>query len=138
MRTRIPRLAIAAALSLLAVPAGSSAASPVPDHGSCADFGANVSVLAQTLGSDFGSTASHGRQLRSGRVPAGRRAARASCPLRPALTPGRGARRRPRSAHAPEPYPSDAAVSIVWAGPLGRVLAQNLPTCAGRTRNEPS
>jgi hypothetical protein len=58
MRTRIPRLAVAAALSLLAVPAGSAAASPVPDHGSCADFGANVSVLAETLGSDFGSTAS--------------------------------------------------------------------------------
>jgi len=58
MRTRILRLAVAAGLSLLAVPAGSTAASPVPDHGSCADFGANVSVLAQTLGSDFGSTAS--------------------------------------------------------------------------------
>jgi hypothetical protein len=58
MRTRILRLAVAASLSLLTVPAGSTAASPVPDHGSCADFGANVSVLAQTLGSDFGSTAS--------------------------------------------------------------------------------
>ena len=58
MRIRILRLAVAAGLSLLALPAGSSAAAPVPDHGSCADFGANVSVLAQTLGSDFGSTAS--------------------------------------------------------------------------------
>jgi hypothetical protein len=58
MRTRMLRLTIAAGLSLLAVPARSAAGPPVPDHGSCADFGANVSVLAQTLGSDFGGTAS--------------------------------------------------------------------------------
>lgn len=58
MRTRMLRLTVAAGLSLLAVPAGSTAAPPVPDHESCADFGANVSALAQTLGSDFGSTAS--------------------------------------------------------------------------------
>ena len=58
MRTRILRLAVAAGLSVLVVPAGSTAASPVPDHGSCAGFGANVSVLAETLGGDFGSTAS--------------------------------------------------------------------------------
>jgi hypothetical protein len=58
MRTRMLRLAAAAGLSLLAVPAGSTAAPPVPDHGSCADFGSNVSVLAQTLGSEFGRTAS--------------------------------------------------------------------------------
>jgi hypothetical protein len=58
MRIRILRLAVAACLSLVAVPASSSAAPPVPDHGSCADFGANVSGLAQALGSDFGGTAS--------------------------------------------------------------------------------
>jgi hypothetical protein len=58
MRTRMLTLAAAAGSLLFAVPAGSTAAQPVPDHGSCADFGANVSVLARTLGSDFGSTAS--------------------------------------------------------------------------------
>lgn len=58
MRTRMLRLTVVAGLSLLAVPAGSAAAPPVPDHGSCAGFGANVSVLAQTLGSGFGGTAS--------------------------------------------------------------------------------
>jgi hypothetical protein len=58
MQIRSLSLTVAAGLSLLALPTGSTAASPVPDHGSCADFGANVSVLAQTLGSDFGSTAS--------------------------------------------------------------------------------
>ena len=58
MRTRILRLAVAACLSPVAIPAGSSAAPPVPDHGSCAAFGANVAGLAQMLGSDFGSTAS--------------------------------------------------------------------------------
>ena len=58
MRIRILRLAVAACLSLGAVPAGSSAAPPVPDHGRCAAFGANVAGLAQMLGSDFGSTAS--------------------------------------------------------------------------------
>jgi hypothetical protein len=44
--------------SLLAAPSASTAAQPVPDHGSCADFAANVSLLAQTLGGDFGATAS--------------------------------------------------------------------------------
>jgi hypothetical protein len=58
MRTRILRLAVVAGVSLLAVPAGSTAAPPVPDHASCADFGANVAFLAATLGSDFGGTAS--------------------------------------------------------------------------------
>jgi hypothetical protein len=58
MRNRILPLAVTACLSLVAVPASSNAAPPVPDHGSCAAFGANVSGLAQTLGSDFGSTAS--------------------------------------------------------------------------------
>jgi hypothetical protein len=58
VRSRMQALAVTAGLSLLAVPAGSSAAPPVPDHGSCADFGAHVAGLAQTLGGDFGSTAS--------------------------------------------------------------------------------
>jgi hypothetical protein len=58
MRTRMLRLAAAAGLVLFAVPPGSIAAPPVPDHGSCGEFGANVSFLARTLGSDFGSTAS--------------------------------------------------------------------------------
>jgi hypothetical protein len=58
MRTRILRLAAVAVLSLLAVAPSSNAAQPVPDHGSCADFGANVSMLARTLGSDFGGAAS--------------------------------------------------------------------------------
>jgi hypothetical protein len=58
MRTRMLKLAATTGLALLAVAPGSIAAPPVPDHASCADFGANVSVLAQTLGSDFGSTAS--------------------------------------------------------------------------------
>ena len=58
MRIRILGLAVAASLSLVAVPAGASAAPPVPDHGSCAAFGANVSGLAQLLGKDFGGTAS--------------------------------------------------------------------------------
>ena len=58
MRTRMLRLAAAAGLSLLIVPPASTAAPPVPDHASCAAFGANVAVLAQTLGGDFGSIAS--------------------------------------------------------------------------------
>jgi hypothetical protein len=44
-------------LLALAVPAG-AAAQPVPEHASCAGFGANVADLARTLGAGFGSTAS--------------------------------------------------------------------------------
>jgi hypothetical protein len=58
MRTRIQTLAAIAVLSLLAAAPSSTAAQPAPDHGSCADFGANVSMLARTLGRDFGGTAS--------------------------------------------------------------------------------
>jgi hypothetical protein len=58
MRSRMLRVAAAMGLLLLAVAPDSLAAPPVPDHGSCADFGANVAALAQTLGSDFGTTAS--------------------------------------------------------------------------------
>jgi hypothetical protein len=58
MQTRIPRLAAVAVVSLLAVAPSSNAAQPVPDHASCAAFGANVSMLARTLGPDFGATAS--------------------------------------------------------------------------------
>jgi len=58
MRIRMVQLAVAAGLSLVAVPSTSVAAPPVPDHGSCARFGANVAGLAQSLGGEFGATAS--------------------------------------------------------------------------------
>jgi hypothetical protein len=58
MRTRMLRVAAVSGALLFTAPAGSIAAPPVPDHGSCADFGANVSSLARTLGSDFGGVAS--------------------------------------------------------------------------------
>jgi hypothetical protein len=57
MRTR--SLAITAATGVLALTiSAGAAAQPVPQHGSCADFGANVANLAWTLGADFGATAS--------------------------------------------------------------------------------
>ena len=55
----IRSLTIAAATGLVAFAASAGAsAQPVPEHGSCAAFGANVAELARTLGADFGSTAS--------------------------------------------------------------------------------
>jgi hypothetical protein len=58
MRARMLTVAAATGSLLFAVQPSSGAAQPVADHGSCADFGANVSGLARTLGSDFGGTAS--------------------------------------------------------------------------------
>jgi hypothetical protein len=57
MRTGTLTIAAATGLFALAASAG-AAARPVPEHGSCAGFGANVADLARTLGADFGSTAS--------------------------------------------------------------------------------
>ena len=58
MRTRVLKLAAVAGASVLGAAPASSLAQPVPDHASCAAFGANVATLAQTLGRDFGQTAS--------------------------------------------------------------------------------
>ena len=58
MRTRVSKLAAVAGLSLLGAVPASSLAQPVPDHASCDAFGAHVATLAQTLGGDFGQTAS--------------------------------------------------------------------------------
>jgi hypothetical protein len=57
MRPRLAATAIVAGIAL-ALPA-STLAQPVPDHASCAAFGANVATLAQTLGPVFGATASN-------------------------------------------------------------------------------
>ena len=58
MRSRVPALAAVAGLSLLGAAPAAGLAQPVPDHASCAAFGANVATLATTLGRDFGQTAS--------------------------------------------------------------------------------
>ena len=55
---RITSLTITAATGLLALAgAAGASAQPVPEHGSCAAFGANVATLARTLGAEFGATA---------------------------------------------------------------------------------
>jgi hypothetical protein len=58
MNRRMPLLATIATTSALALPVAPAIGQPVPDHASCAPFGANVAGLAQALGGDFGATAS--------------------------------------------------------------------------------
>ena len=68
MRTR--RFAVAAAVAVLALaaPAGAGA-QPVPKHASCAEFGANVAMLARDLGRLFGATASRVATSGAGNFP---------------------------------------------------------------------
>jgi hypothetical protein len=67
---RIRSLTITAATGLLALAAAAGAsAQPVPEHGSCAAFGANVANLARTLGAEFGATASGVASSRPGAFP---------------------------------------------------------------------
>ena len=64
----VPFVACVLAVAGLTGPA--VAAPPVPDHGSCAAFGENVAGLAQTLGGDFGATASSVARSGAGAFPA--------------------------------------------------------------------
>ena len=64
---RIGSLTVTAATGLLALAATTNTSTqPVPEHGSCAAFGANVANLARTLGAEFGATASGVASCRPG------------------------------------------------------------------------